>query len=389
MEQLDQDVVNIAKAIRQTESQDNPNARGKSGEIGLYQYTPDTWNGVAKKYGVTSSLDKATRAEQNKVTYSRIKEWKDAGKNIGQVASMWNAGQGEPDAYTGKFSNGQPSKGVNSKGVQFDVPGYAKKVADTYHQIKGAGQGVGNISGMAQYKTPEGLFPAQGQSGPVSEAAPASAQDRSGVLGTNPSDSLYGKLIDNSVTRGIRKFGNFVTGGGTETLGESIGTLGGYAASKNKEQYDTSAPSIGETVVGAGKTLLAATAIKQAPKLIGAAKEALFPSIMKNATLKKLIPMSTTQFEALSAADKLDLLAQTANGASQSNKLVLQAAMNNLKPLVEREMGLAPGALASFGISAVGKLADVVKGILKLGVVGAGIGSAQQAVETLTGPSSK
>ena len=128
--ELDRDVVNLAKAIRQTESGGNFDARGGSGEIGGYQYTPDTWAGASKKYGINVSLDQATPQQQNEVTYKRIKAWKDAGNNVGQIASMWNAGEGRPNAYKENW------KGVNKFGVAYDTPAYAKKVATAYQQFK-------------------------------------------------------------------------------------------------------------------------------------------------------------------------------------------------------------------------------------------------------------
>lgn len=137
---LDPSVQAAAKAIRQTESGGNFTVRGKSGEFGAYQFTPDTWNAIAPKYGVAASLEQASPEDQNKVAYMSIKEMKDSGFNMGQVASTWNAGVGEKDAYAGKFSDGSPSTGTNKYGVKFDVPAYAKSVATAYHTLKGGGQ---------------------------------------------------------------------------------------------------------------------------------------------------------------------------------------------------------------------------------------------------------
>lgn len=131
--QLDQDAVNLAKAIRQTESGGNFQAKGKSGEYGAYQYTPATWEGDSKKYGVNVSLDQATPAQQNEVAYKKIKALKDAGHNVGEIASIWNSGN--PTAYK------DPSyTGTNKHGAKFDVPAYAKSVATAYQSIKGGGQ---------------------------------------------------------------------------------------------------------------------------------------------------------------------------------------------------------------------------------------------------------
>jgi hypothetical protein len=166
--QLDQDAVNLAKAIRQTESQGNFQALGKSGEIGGYQFMPETWGMYSKKYlGRDVPLEAASPDEQNEVAYKRIKEWKDKGYNPGQIASMWNAGEGKPDAYL------DPSfKGVNAKGVQFDVPGYATKVATAYQQLKQTG-------GSTQ--TPQGLT-SQATGGQPASAPEAPAEQGPGLM---------------------------------------------------------------------------------------------------------------------------------------------------------------------------------------------------------------
>lgn len=145
---LDPSLVNLAKAIRQVESGGNFAAQGKSGEHGAYQFTSGTWDSASRKYlGQPVPLEQATPEQQNEVVYKRIKDWKDRGYNVGQIASMWNAGEGEPDAYKGTFTSstathrvGQPSVGVNSFGAHYNVPAYAKSVATAYQKIKGGGQ---------------------------------------------------------------------------------------------------------------------------------------------------------------------------------------------------------------------------------------------------------
>lgn len=141
---LDPLVVNLAKSIRQSESGGDFSAQGKSNEYGAYQFTDGTWNTAAQKYlGQAVPLRQATKEQQNEVAYKQIKEWKDSGFNIGQVASMWNAGQDEPNAYLGTFSDGKPSKGVNKFGVHYDVPAYAESVASTYQKLKNGLKNVG------------------------------------------------------------------------------------------------------------------------------------------------------------------------------------------------------------------------------------------------------
>lgn len=149
---LDPQAVALAKAIRQTESGGNFTVKGKSGEYGAYQFMPDTWKAYSKEAGVNANLDQATPEQQNQVAYTKIKQWKDQGYNPGQIASMWNAGPGRPDAYlTGH-------KGTNDKGVAFDTQSYATRVAQYYQQFKpqgGVGQDVAapQIGGQKQNPT--------------------------------------------------------------------------------------------------------------------------------------------------------------------------------------------------------------------------------------------
>jgi len=133
--QLDPDAVNLAKAIRQTESGGNFSAKGKSGEYGAYQFTQPTWDTYSKKYGVNVPLTQATPEQQNEVAYKQIKEWKDKGFNVGQIASMWNSGEKNPDAYLD-----ESFKGINKSGAKYDVPAYAKSVAIAYQTLKQGGQ---------------------------------------------------------------------------------------------------------------------------------------------------------------------------------------------------------------------------------------------------------
>lgn len=139
-QQLDPTVVNLAKAIRQTETGGDFNASGASGEHGGYQFTEPTWQRYASRYGINTPLKQATPEQQNAVAYNKIKEWKDKGFDVTQIASMWNAGDAEPNAYSGKFSDGSPSIGQNKFKVKYDVPKYAESVAKAYTTLKGGGQ---------------------------------------------------------------------------------------------------------------------------------------------------------------------------------------------------------------------------------------------------------
>lgn len=134
-QQIDPQVKALVSSIGEAETGvTSPEAykkRGASGEYGRYQFMPDTWKAYAKEAGVTSALEQSTIEDQNKVAYHKISQWKAQGYSPAQIASMWNAGPGKPNAYKENY------KGVNSQGVAYDTPAYAHKVSQYYQQKKG------------------------------------------------------------------------------------------------------------------------------------------------------------------------------------------------------------------------------------------------------------
>lgn len=108
---------------------ENPVA-GKTGEMkSIFQFTPDTWKKDSQQF-LGRQVDISPDAETY-VMKQKVKNWIKQKKTVSQMASIHNAGAGEPEAYTGKFSTGRPSVGINQKyGVKYDVPNYAKKVVE-------------------------------------------------------------------------------------------------------------------------------------------------------------------------------------------------------------------------------------------------------------------
>lgn len=111
---------------------------GKTGEMkSIFQFLPATWKGYAKEV-LGDENAPLNNENETKVVYEKVKKWLEDDMSVKQIASMWNAGTGEPDAYTGKFGMttkthkaGDPSKGILQKSkVAFDVPTYANNVND-------------------------------------------------------------------------------------------------------------------------------------------------------------------------------------------------------------------------------------------------------------------
>ncbi len=129
---MDADVVLLAKAIRQHESGNRAVLPGEGAEVGgasRYQYTHGTWKEVAQKY-LGNANAPMTLENENKATYLRLLDWKKKGYNPAQIASMWNAGEGRPDAYKENW------RGTNKWGVKYDTPAYVDKVYNTYKGLK-------------------------------------------------------------------------------------------------------------------------------------------------------------------------------------------------------------------------------------------------------------
>ena len=147
---MDKNIATILKSIAYTENGgkvdvSNPKS-GKTGEMkSIFQYTPDTWKAESKQYSGQDNLP-MTPENESLVAYHKIGDQLQKGLTPQQIFSSWNAGPGEPNAYSGKFSNGHPSKGVNAKyGVPFDVPGYVNKAMSYYDKFQKSGDATSKI----------------------------------------------------------------------------------------------------------------------------------------------------------------------------------------------------------------------------------------------------
>jgi len=142
---MDNDVINLAKAIRQTESGGNFNAKGGSGESGAYQWMPDTWKAHAKQ-ALGNENAEMSPSNQNAVAYTVLKSWKDQGLNPAQIAAKWNSGS---------EVGWENKRGVNGAGVQYDVPKYVKSVTDAYQTVKQGGQAFADPNNPSSTAAPQ------------------------------------------------------------------------------------------------------------------------------------------------------------------------------------------------------------------------------------------
>ncbi len=106
----------IAEAIKQTESEGGVLCgRGKSGELGCYQFLPETWALFSKE--VIGYLAPLTPVNEEYVAVNKIEQWLRDGHTIKQIALLWNQG------HTSRCKSG-----VNEFGVEFDSCEYVNEV---------------------------------------------------------------------------------------------------------------------------------------------------------------------------------------------------------------------------------------------------------------------
>ncbi len=159
----------IVKALAYTENGGAPNlsnpSAGKTGEMkSIFQFTPNTWKQYSKEtFGrdnVPMNADTETYVANSKVT-----SWLKKGHTASEIASMWNAGEGRPNAYK------ENHKGINKQyGIAYDTPSYAKKVVDYSRKFYGEskqkagsmqGSATGNVPKAKPTSTPKGLIGGQ------------------------------------------------------------------------------------------------------------------------------------------------------------------------------------------------------------------------------------
>lgn len=139
-QQLQQTAVALTKALGYAENGGKPDPNhtraGKTGELkSIFQFEPATWKAYAKEY-LGNENAPVTPDNETAVVLREVSKELKSGKSVKQIASHWNSG--DYDAYTGKFSDGSPSIGINKKyGVKFNVPAYANTVESYVQQFTG------------------------------------------------------------------------------------------------------------------------------------------------------------------------------------------------------------------------------------------------------------
>lgn len=162
---MDQDVINLAKAIRQKESKGNFNAVGDAGTShGGYQWQDATWKANARDI-LGDENAQMTPDNQNAVAYGVILKDKQKGLNPAQIAAKWNSGKTEG------WENMIGETTINGQKVKYNVPQYVKDVTDTYQTLKGESQIPESIQPLEPTKKPGVWFQANENDTPLQAGA--------------------------------------------------------------------------------------------------------------------------------------------------------------------------------------------------------------------------
>lgn len=171
--QLDPKVVKLTKIIKGLETQGHPNPYSAVGDggasLGAFQWNngkeplqpgqlPKNWQLDAKTY-LGDSNAQMTPANQNKVAYSKIKQWKDEGRTPEEIDALWNGAH--KDVATGLYvhnsidrqqafrkavaMSAQSQPQVEQTTTEGYTPAYQASSSDT--GLTAAGKALGNLPG--------------------------------------------------------------------------------------------------------------------------------------------------------------------------------------------------------------------------------------------------
>lgn len=329
---VDQTALNLSRAIRQAEGGDYGNTSGDaSTSAGAYQWNngkiplkqgeiPANFKSDASENGLDP--DDFSQTNQDHVAYSKIKKDLDSGLSQSQIAAKWNSG------LTHGWENHVGDVTINGKTIHYDTPSYVNKVKQYYEQ---ASQGSAGLDSQA---APSGHQSFEQQLGGNQEAPAEGSDPHTGAFGTNPSDSLYGKVIDNSLTRGLI---NAVPG--AKDLGEGVGDSLAYFGEKAKGLFGGQDNSkyvpqadIGKTALGGAKVVGTAAATAAAGEGLEGLLKYLKPaSALDTPELAYNYPMEESDFLKLGKTEKLNVLGESLKTAEAGDADKIRAAMDELR----------------------------------------------------------
>jgi hypothetical protein len=112
----------LMHVLRIKEGGHNYQAIGQNGEIGVYQFMPNTWNSLCiRLYG---KVQEPTKAIQDTIAYKTLEGHIMKEYTIEQIAAVWNSG--DPNSRR---------SGINSAGVPYDVGAYVRDFVRVFNSL--------------------------------------------------------------------------------------------------------------------------------------------------------------------------------------------------------------------------------------------------------------
>lgn len=117
-------IKNLLIAMKIVESGCDYDSKGKSGEIGAFQFMKDTW----KRYCILYHKEvlEMTPINQERLAFRIVEDLISKGHNELEIASIWNCGS---PVWKDKI-------GVNKYGVKYNVPNHVEKIKQQLIKIE-------------------------------------------------------------------------------------------------------------------------------------------------------------------------------------------------------------------------------------------------------------
>lgn len=244
----DKGIVTLMKGIKTHESGGNYNQAPETAGSslgGAYMYQKPTWQSYAKDTVGDANLP-FTPQNQDKVTYLKIKQWKDQGLNPEQIISKWNPGAGQSyvdmvkKAITGNSNQSNTSTQSTGNGTH-NTPTIPQNFDEYLKQNQSGTQ-------TPQYTTPQHSPERIAQYQAEQQGLDKKAKDANS-FGNIANDTIQG-IGDNLSFGGASTLGNQLGTGFAKTTNQIRGLLGGTDNSKYMENMD-----FGKTTAGLAGTL--------------------------------------------------------------------------------------------------------------------------------------
>lgn len=200
--------------------------------------------------------------------------------------------------------------------------------------------------------------------------------DHSGTFGTNPNDDTYGKIIDNSITRGIKNYGNFMTGGGVGVIGDNFVNPENHSDAEVAGAGLKTAGAIGTLFAGGGllNGLIKGVDVLASPVLESALKSV--PNGIKN----------MSEFINSNPIAKVNYIKEALKGATGIDEEILKQALKKVLPKAISDAGgkVAFAELHPILAKAGGLIGKLIKNGLGMAATGAGLGAVEHIYNKVT-----